>query len=549
MVLGVWPLFSFFFAAIELAQCPYHVASAVEAARGSFLGVILLTPDFLVFGAASLAVSLGIFSILAARNMLRYRGRIYSLFAEPLVLFLSVFFGSALHYPTILNHPALVLLASLPVWIVTVILGLTVTLLSLIISAPVARIRVPLVIIAIGLLSPLPASYGSFLFHRVPEREKTPLVLLGLDSLSHHDDLTPLRDFAERNKGTWYSHAVPPGLLTNSVWASLITMAPVHEHRVFHVFQPLPAMQGKGSLIQKAQLAGYHTIAVFPDQLTCWIGEKAGFDENRSGPVGWHQLVTPAVENASILLPLLRPLFSKPPFSAVPSNHAGVFTYDIDREFEQIFSTGSPHGKTFVAAHSTYLHIPAFPHHPELSWEESLSVMRATVHSVRDRNFDWQDVDLDSDPLKLHRWKAHRLQKAVEQAVVRTRFLERGGKLVLFSDHGNRAGITADNFKEQRYHHVPLITFGLPSSHAADAPISLIEIGSLLGLAKSSSRFDPIVEFTLAQPAEWHALANTAHLKWNGAVELDEGILATIFQRLRAFRPWTAAERIAGDPG
>jgi hypothetical protein len=542
MVLGAWPLFSFFFAAIELGQVPYHVASWTEAVEGALLGVVLLTPDFLVFGAAALTVTLGLFSILAAGNMLRYRGRIHSLLAEPFVLFLSVFFGSVLHYPIILNHPAFVLLSFFPIWAVTVLLGLAVALLSFIISAPGARIRVTLSIMAIGLLSPLPASYGSFLFHPIPAREKAPLVLLGLDSLSHQDDLAPLRNWIGRNKGTWYSHAVTPGLLTNSVWVSLITMVPVHEHGVFHVFQPFPAPQKMGGLIQKAQLAGYRTIAVFPDQLTCWIGEEAGFDENRSGPVGWRQLVTPAVENASLLLPLFRPLFSKLPFSATPPNHAGVFTYDLGREFEQIFSAGSPHGQTFVAAHSTYLHIPAFPRYSELSWEERLSVMRATVHSVRDRSFDWQDVTLDSDPLDLHRWKVRRLQKMVEQAVVKTRFLsvERGGRLVLFSDHGDRAGITADNFGEQRYLHVLLATFGLPSSLAADAPISLLEIGSLLGLDKPSSHFDPIAEFTLARPDEWHALANSAQLKWDGTVELDEGILASIFKRLRSFRPWPA---------
>ena len=121
--------------------------------------------------------------------------------------------------------------------------------------------------------------------------------------------------------------------------------------------------------------------------------------------------------------------------------------------------------------------------------------------------------------------------------MMRTKFLERGGRLLLFSDHGNRPGLTMDNFWQERYHHVLLTTFGLPSRDP-DNPISLIEAGSLLGLAPNMPNFKPAVEFVMSQPRDWPELGKRARLRWNGSVELDQNILTKVFQRLRAYRPW-----------
>lgn len=535
IILGAWPVLSVLMAALEACRIPYYPVPWTGAVLGSWAAFLILVPDFLVIGALTLFLSLVVFSTLASRGLLWPEWTRSRPITELGLLFLSVLFGCAVYYPAILNHPLLFLLRSLPVWMAILLLGLVIIWRSLSVAISRARVRVLLVVTVIGLLSPLPSLWGGA--QGTARFGEAPLVLLGLDSLSHDDDLAPLKDWSDQHAGTWYVHAVPPGLLTNSVWTSLLALQPVREHGVFHTFQPFPKLQAQETLIDKARRAGYWTVSVFPDQLTCAVGTQAGFDEDRSGPVGWRQLATSYVENASLLLPLFRPLFPQLPFSSVPPNHSGTFTYHLDRELDEIFFSRSFKGRTFVAAHLTYLHAPRFPSSAELSWEERRRVFRATVRTVQDRSFDWQDVDLPDDPIRLHEWKRRRLQAAVVQALTRTRFLERHGRLLLFSDHGNRVGISMDNFWEERYHHILLATVGLPARNP-DVAISLLDAEALLGLAPPMAVVEPVIEFTLSQPAEWPLLVKNAHLQWNGTIALDENLLTPIFGRLRSYRPW-----------
>jgi len=221
----------------------------------------------------------------------------------------------------------------------------------------------------------------------------------------------------------------------------------------------------------------------------------------------------------------------------VPPNLSGTFTYHLDRELDEIFSLRSFKGRTFVAAHITYLHAPRFPSSAELFWEERLRVFGAPVRAVQDRSFDWQDIDHPEDPIRLHEWKRRRLQAAVVQALTRTRFLERHGCLLLFSDHGNRVGISMDNFWEERYHRILLATVGLPARNS-EVATSLLDAGALLGFIPSRAMVEPVIEFTLSQPVEWPLLVKSAQLRWNGTITLDEKLLTLIFGRLRSYRPW-----------
>jgi hypothetical protein len=536
----IWPLFSVLVASTEIRKIPYFSISFTQSIVGSTAGMIILVPDFLLVGMMIMILSLLFYSTLAAENSLQPLSYSLCLVFEMLLLLSSMYFGISLFYPAALNHPMMVFAYSLKVWLTTILLGFVIFLGSYCLASKGNKLKVILSTFLIGLIMPFLTVLGQH--NDRNSSYKSPIVLLGLDSLSHYDKVDSFRDWTEKNGGDWYLRAVPPGLLTNSVWTSLITLEPVNKHRVFHVFQSFRTSPVQGVLVNQAKRLGFHTVSVFPDQLTCWIGSESGFDENLGGPIGWRQIATSYVENASIFLPLGRLLFPKIPFSSVPSNHAGTYTYSIDKELDKIFLMNSRKEQTFVAAHLTYLHIPCFPKYAELSWDEILRVLNAPVKSIKDRTLDWQDVDLQEDPIKIREWKIKRLLQALSSSIYRTKFLspERNGRLVVFSDHGNRIGLTVDNFWEDRYHHVLLATFGLPVKNTEN-PISLIDVGSLLGFI-AHIPFEPIVEFTLSEPSEWPKLVNTASIHWDGTVTLDEKLVGVSFRRLRSFRPWSSSK-------
>ena len=184
---------------------------------------------------------------------------------------------------------------------------------------PGARAPLAVTMLSIGLLAPLPVVARAQVAGSFGDAPR--LVILGLDSLSHADDLSTLRAWVRRERGAWYERAVTPGLLTNAVWASIMTGRPISDHGVFETFQSLTPESA--TLIREASAQGYRTVSFFPDQLTCAVGSEAGFDRVQSGPVGWRQLVLPIVANSSILVPLVKPLlpdwFASPPISPAPS--------------------------------------------------------------------------------------------------------------------------------------------------------------------------------------------------------------------------------------
>jgi len=446
-------------------------------------------------------------------------------------MFVAIVTGASIWYPAVLGQPLFVLLNGVPVAGVVALLIGGVVLGACFAGRPGKRVRLAVALIVFGALSPVPLIVRTA-FEGVIGR-RPDVVVLGIDSVSHDDGHAQISDWVNARGGVWYTKAVAPGLLTNPVWTSVLTMQPLRAHGVFHAFQHLPPAVPR--FISAARAAGYRTVSVFPDQFTTAVGSRAGFDEDRSGPVGWRQLLLATVADNSLLLPLLKPALPRLWPSPSPWNHAGTFTYDVRREVRAILRAGSRTHRTLVAAHLTYAHIRAYPATMDLSWEEVWSIARSPAGAIRDRTFDWQDVDRLSDPVPLNAWKLRHLQRVIASEVDTSRFLADGGQLVLFSDHGNRAGLSLDTFGQERYYRVLLATVGLPA-RCPQEPISLIDIGSLVGLAET--RAEPSVEFAIAPEGLWPALVQTARLRWPGDVELDEGSLAEIFSGLRRYDPW-----------
>jgi hypothetical protein len=271
-----------------------------------------------------------------------------SLLKEPAILFVAMILGVSLYYPTVLSQPIFSIFGILPVWALTLMLALTVTVWIARLASPGHRICVVAIILAFAVCAPLPTIYRNSVKPKIPL--EPPIVLLGIDSISTSDDLSHLKSWTQGNGGAWYTKAVSPGLLTNAVWSSILLMKPVREHGVFHTFQSSPNGSGN-SLIDEAGKQGYYTASFFSDQLTCWVGSDFAFDQDFSGPIGWRQLASTIFENSSIMLPLIKSVFPKLPFSSVPPNHAGSYTYSIERELDEILSLPSIKKASLAVGH------------------------------------------------------------------------------------------------------------------------------------------------------------------------------------------------------
>lgn len=526
----VWPCLTIVGAAFALTMMPYYAVSLRQALLAGAAGTLLRLPDLILAGSLFFGISGFIFSRFGAESRPGRMGAA-RLLIEPVVMFVIASAGIALWYPAVLSQPLFELFGALPVAGLLLLLAALGAVGVVVTGRPGRRMKLAVALFSVGLLSPGP----QWLRARIePAFGTAPtIVLLGVDSISHSDDITPLVDWVKAKGGTWYERAVTPGLFTNAVWTSILTMRPVREHRVFHTFQRVESADA--ALLHAARSKGYRTVASFSDQLTAAVGSSAGFDEDHSGPVGWRQLLLPMVANGSVLVPVLGPALPRPWPGASPSNEAGTFTYDVRREVRRILGAGHEGQRTFVAAHLTYAHLPAYPSSLEMSLAEFMAVLRTPARTVRDRTIDWQDVDAPDDPLPLNHWKIRRLQTVIQREVAEAQYLEQGGQLVLFSDHGSRRSVTLDNFQDNQYHHVVLATFGLTPRCPAE-PISLIDIGGLMGF--SDVRAEPTLEFTFAGPEQWPELFRTARFRWSGDVDLDEALLAQVFVGLRRYNPW-----------
>lgn len=538
---AVWPAATVAGTVLSLQQLPYYDVPLGTATAAALAGVALSMSDMLVAGAIVFGVSWKIFSRLG-RDEGEGRHPTVRLALEPALTFGAVVCGASLWYPGLLGEPAFALLGSLPAATVVLLIAAGVATGAAVIGRFGSRRRLAALLLGVGAVSPAAGILAAEIegtFGQPPA-----MVVLGIDSLSHRDGLDPFREWVEQQHGTWYERAVAPALMTNAVWTSILTMEPVRQHGVFHTFQRFPAGR-TAAFMAAARDRGYRTVSHFPDQSTCAVGTEAGFEQDRSGPIGWRQLLLPIVANNSVLVPLVRPALPRWWPSPFMTNQAGSFTYDLRRDIRAIFSGGHAGQRTLVAAHLTYLHLPAYPRSTVLSWPELRLVWAAPSGALKDRGLDWQDRELPGDPLPLRRWKLTHLRHAIESELRATGYLAAGKPLVLFSDHGDRVDLTARTFADPRYHHVLLATFGLPA-RSPEAPTSLLDIGALMGF--SAARAEPAVEFAVAPPAMWPALASSARLRWSGAVDLDAAMLATIARDLHRHSPWAVspAPREAG---
>lgn len=526
----VWPLVTLIGTAVAVLLLPYYAVSLRDAVLFAALGTALCVPDMVLVGGIVFGISVRVFNRFGPDT----RGRTFGylrLGLEPMVTCLALVAGASLWYPAMLSAPLLTPVGRMPVAGVIVLLMSLAAIGAACAARPGKRVQLVAAMLIGGAVSPLPARASAQLL-RWTGHPPT-VVVLGIDSVSHADDVRPLEEWTAARSGAWYEHAVAPGLLTNAVWSSVLAMEPVRTHGVFLTFQRLPSEAA--SLLMSARAQGYRTVGAFSDQLTCMVGSRAGFDEDRSGPVGWRQLILPIVANNSFLLPVFKPALPRMPFMAMSPNQAGTVTYDVRREVREVLRSGSSAQRSLVMAHLTYPHLPAYPSSADLTWEERRRVAWAPAGTVFDRSFDWQDADAATDPLQLHRWKIAHLQKVIAGEVDESGYVQRGGKLIVFSDHGDRANLKVRTFGDARYHHVLLATFGLPS-RCTRAPISLADIGSLLQLADHVT--EPAVEYMFTPETLVPVLVKHAKLRWSGDVDIDEELLDRLFKELLRHDPW-----------
>ena len=520
-------------AAYSLKRLPYYSVSWPDAFLAGLAGLLLRLPDIVLSG----AILFGLSAFIFRRHAAEWRpGRLGTLrlVLEPMVMFGAVCFGIALWYPGVLSHPMFLLLDFLSAaWLLTLVAAFTIAG-AVLIGRPGRRLRLVSLLLGVGLLSPVPLWIRGAIepaFGAPPTA-----VLLGIDSISAIDDLSPIANWTRADGGTWYERAVTPGLFTNAVWTSILTEQPIRTHRVFHTFLRMRAQDAV--LLQDARKQGYRTIAMFSDQLTAAPGPTAGFDDNRSGLFGWRQLILPMVSNSSIIAPVIASALPRPWPGASLSNEAGSFTYNLRREVRGILRAGDKGQRTFVSAHLTYVHLPVYPSTPELTLDEFIAVLKAPASSMYDRTMDWQDLDRVDDPVPLNHWKIRRVQTVIQEEVQASGYLKTGGRLVVFSDHGNRNSLNYETFLEERYHHVLLATFGVPASCPAE-PISLIDVGRLLGFSQVHA--EPLLEFAYPEPGQWPAMFLTSKLRWSGHVDLDENLSAQVLATMRNHKPYPNA--------
>ncbi|HEY0159850.1 MAG TPA: hypothetical protein VGF28_21370 [Thermoanaerobaculia bacterium] len=533
-ILG-WPLLAIALGVAFLKEQPITLVLAWQTAlAGISAGAMNLVPELLVLGLIA-----GLTGALAFAAVDRTATRWTWL--EPVAVLFAIVGGFAMELPALLRHPMLMPLRPVPVWIAQVLVPLIALVLALAGGKRLPRVAAVAAVFFLAWGVTLTPHLGS---RRVAPRDS--VFILGLDSLSQSDPLAPLRQTVAGANGTWYEHAVTPGLLTNSVWVALFQHRHPHETGVFLTYQRPDWKRSPYQLVSEGKRRGFETWSFFSDQFTTHVGAHGGFDVNRSGPVGWLQLATASMKESHILGPVLLPRLPRIPLARTPRNQSGTFGYRLSAELHGFFTAGSRDSKIFAVGHVDYLHQPGYPGMSDLTPHERGRVRRAPVDKIWDLSLHWQYPDFEGEPLGIYAWKIARLQRFVSDALRESGAADpaRRNRIILLSDHGNRKDVGPQDFARQRYYKVLLATIGIPPRNPR-MPISLLDLPLLLGWP-DPSRPHPaalVVEYANNESLdEWRRMMETATLTPTGEVILQPRVTAELGRRLLAYRPHSGVQ-------
>jgi hypothetical protein len=527
-----WPLFSVLMAICASAEHPLTKETPYfRLALCAWVTCLHMVPEFLATALVACLASVLIFWAFTRSRAVNW----LVCLGESALAFAAIALGIALEYPILLNHPAIRFVRAFEVFTAYgICMGL------LLICA-----------LALGfsqgrgwraLLSPTAAAvlvgFGWMMtWTGTAPAKSTPgnkVVILGLDSLSQSDDLRGLRNLSREKQGTYYDHAVTPGLVTNVVWSSIVMHRPVHDTGVVFVYQPPDWNRSPYQLVRKAKEAGFETWAFFGDP---FLGPQAGFDHDHSGPNGWLQIAATTLKDASILVPVFIAKLPHLLFTQMPRNHPGTFAYDLRREVREILQAGTNDRPILAMAHLEYLHETAYPRFSELRPHERDAVRKTKVTSVQDFSLHWQQPPVPGDHIEIYAWKCNFLQQVIAEELEATGFLDpaKKNRLAIFSDHGNRNDMTFRGFGRPKYYSVVLLTFGVPGRRP-DLPISTIDIPVMLGFPDASAErpFEAVVEYTGSN--SWPEMI--AAFEYSGNVSLNQERVVRYGELLRAYRPY-----------
>jgi hypothetical protein len=537
--LVLWPLLTFITVIMAAGDNPLtQEAPYYLAAVGALGGMVALIPEFLTCAILLSILTVAIFHFAGTR-----KPSTLELLLEGVVAFIAMSLGIATQYPVVLDTFWLGPFRHYPVQTAMFVVLVAVLFLALVVAlcsrqwkrAWMAPVTVG-AFIAIGWsLTQLPTHVS-----KVTEM-KNAVVLMGLDSLSQSDGLGQFKQFTAEQHGTYYTHAITTGLLTNAVWTSILMHRPVHETNVVFTFQSADWNHAPFQLVREAKKAGFETWSIFTDQFTSYVGSTAGFDYDRSSPMGWRQIATSMVKNSSILMPMLVSRLPQIPFSTTRPNQANTYCYNLKATIRRFLTVGTGTRRAFVAGHVEYLHQTAYPGMQDLSSEERALVIHASVDSLRDNSLHWYSPETTSEPLHINEWKEEHLQRVLTEELKETGFLDpaRQNRLVVFSDHGHRRGLTNENFGDPRYYNVLLASFGASVVGDPSSPISVLEIPRILGFVDASrpALSPAVTEYVNLSTEEFKRAAKGTRVKMDGRLELPQEILSISEQRLKEFRP------------
>lgn len=541
----VWPLLSALAASLDVADrqlYPFRYAIGVSG-----LGLLVLLPQILLAALVLAAATVLAFGA-PASGPAPFRLRL----AEPFLFLAALLAFAATRFPALVHHPFLLPFRPLPTRFV--LLGL-VAFAVLLLGAraaeePDGRRRAALFLAPLGLAA-LIGRFGGPHAPAPPAVARESVVLLGLDSVAASDlEGGPLEAFARVGART-YTKAVAPALITNAVWASVLLGEPPLRTGILLGLQGWSPGDREEGLTRRASAAGLRTVATFPNRSTAWVGACGGFDRDEGGAVGWRQMATAWLKDAGVAMPLLLPLLPEAPFAATPRNQVDTFTYDLEADLLRI--AGAAGENALVAAHVTFLHENRYPSFDEMTAEERERVLAAPAALVFDDSFNWRHEDAPDAPVPLRRAKWARLQSAVVSAIRAGGLAEPENRnvLVLFADHGPRAGLQKGTFRRRKFWHVPLVVWGDRSRLPTGEPVSLSEISRIVGLSGDGERSaPPSVAFADVTLSDWKEMEGRVRLRWDGTTELPPDVVARIVRGAELFVPGPVdfAERATEDP-